>query len=180
MNIAKNKNRKLKISDITSGKKRESRINLIETKFWARLQLNKLKPWFYTKMARIWVKNFVRDSLLSSLKPQKRSFWKFLEFEFCSAISFLSNLTLLIFVWAILLRRDARFVIGWNTEMRILELIFEETRFAEAVKRGQGLSFERPDWLTGSAGENVKFYLFRCKTSIYRIFRIAVASLYRF
>ena len=48
--------------NMTSVKKREGRKNLIETKFWARLQLITLKLWFYTKMAKIWFKNFARDN----------------------------------------------------------------------------------------------------------------------
>ena len=48
-------------------------------KFWARLQLNKLKHCFTQKMAEIWLKNFARDSYLSSIRPRKEvfeSFWK--------------------------------------------------------------------------------------------------------
>ena len=42
-------------------------------------------------MAEIWLKNFARDSFFAHLDLEKKFFWKFLEIEFCSAISFLSD-----------------------------------------------------------------------------------------
>ena len=62
MNIAKNKNRKLKIFWYNFCGKRGRAEKFDRKKFWARLQLNKLKHCFTQKMAEIWLKNFARDS----------------------------------------------------------------------------------------------------------------------
>lgn len=79
MNIAKNKNRKLKIFWYNFCGKRGRAEKFDRKKFWARLQLNTLKHCFTQKMAEIWLKNFARDSYLSSIRPRKEvfeSFWK--------------------------------------------------------------------------------------------------------
>ena len=64
MNIAKNKNRKLKIFWYNFCGKRGRAEKIDRKKFWARLQLNTLKHCFTQKMAEIWLKNFARDSFL--------------------------------------------------------------------------------------------------------------------